>query len=389
MGERLTARFDLPVAYDVVFTRRVFSGDNPDLARSLEPRAAGAPPRALFVLDDGLMDARPGFLGEIRAWADAHGVELAGEPLVIPGGETCKNNPRWVERLRDAIAERGVCRRSYVVAVGGGAVLDCAGYAAATAHRGVRHVRVPTTTLSQADSAVGVKNGVNAAGVKNFLGCFSPPDAVVVDPDLLATLTDRDWRAGVAEAVKVALLKDPAFFEWIEANAGRLAGRDLGAMERLIRRSAALHLSHIAEGGDPFERGASRPLDFGHWAAHRLETLSGFGLNHGEAVAVGLVLDLAYSVRAGMLDEAVAERVWATLDAVGFTLDSPLLTDGAGGLHPGLLRGLDDFREHLGGELTIMLLSEIGRGVEVHAMDPGLIEAAAGALRARAAGVPA
>lgn len=388
MGNRLTARFTLPIGYDVIFTRHALHRGNRALREALEPRAPGAPPRALVVLDAGLVEAQPALTGDARAWAEAHRVELAGEPIVIPGGETCKNEPCWVGLIHDAIAQRGVCRRSYVIAFGGGAALDCAGFAAATAHRGVRHVRVPTTTLSQADSAVGVKNGVNAQGVKNFLGCFSPPDSVIVDAAFLPTLSDRDWRAGIAEAVKVALLKDPAFFEWIESHVVALATRDLDTMEQMIHRSAALHLEHITSGGDPYERGPSRPLDFGHWAAHRLETLSGYALNHGEAVAIGLGLDLFYSERAGLLREPVARRVCALLEAAGFSLITPWLSAG-GTVNPDLLRGLDEFREHLGGELTIMLLEDIGRGVEVHTMDPELVAVAADDLSARTTEIPA
>ena len=137
--------------------------------------------------------------------------------------------------------------------LGGGAVLDAVGFAAAAAHRGVRLVRVPTTTLAQADSGVGVKNGINAFGKKNFLGTFSPPWAVINDEAFLQTLSDRDWRCGIAEAVKVALLKSERFFDQIGEAVPRLRMRDEQALIPIVRRSAWLHLHHITDGGDPFE----------------------------------------------------------------------------------------------------------------------------------------
>ena len=179
-----------------------------------------------------------------------------------------------MEWILAAIDERAVDRHSYVLALGGGALLDVAGYAAAVAHRGVRVIRLPTTVLAQNDAGVGVKNGLNAYGKKNFLGTFAPPWAVIDDELFLTTLSARDWRAGTSEAVKVALLRDAAFFAELERLAPAVAERDLGAMRALIRRCAELHLAHIAGGGDPFEMGCARPLDFGHWSAHKLERLS-------------------------------------------------------------------------------------------------------------------
>src|SRR5207342_1375288 len=172
-----------------------------------------------------------------------------------PGGEKVKNLPRYVKEILRAINDGGLCRHSYVVAVGGGAVLDVAGYAAATAHRGVRLIRVPTTVLSQDDSGVGVKNGINAFGKKNYLGTFAAPFAVINDADFLTTLSDRDWRSGISEAIKAALIRDAGLFDFIEQHAVRLKQRDMGVMKDVVSRSAALHYAHIATGGDPFELG--------------------------------------------------------------------------------------------------------------------------------------
>ncbi len=382
MSTRIQQRFSVPFTYDVVFSRDLLTIENATLADAL--RLGGEARPSLFVLDSGVVDAHGDIKGRIEAYMRHHGLPLAGDSLVVPGGERCKNDHRWLDALLKEIEVRGVCRHSTVVAIGGGAVLDMAGYGAAIAHRGVRHIRVPTTTLAQGDSAVGVKNGVNAFGKKNFLGAFSPPTAVLCDATFLTTLDDRDWRSGVSEAIKVALLKDAEFFAWIERHGDALAARDLDPMETLVKRSAELHAQHIASSGDPFELGSSRPLDFGHWAAHRLESMSGYEIRHGEAVAIGLALDLTYSKLCGLLDGDDWERGMRSLEGAGFAVYSPLMMNVRDEVAPDLLRGLEEFREHLGGELTIMLLERIGRGVEVHAMDASIIREAVVALRERA-----
>src|SRR5207237_994945 len=215
----------------------------------------------------------------------------------------------------------------------------------ATAHRGVRHVRVPTTTLSQADSGVGVKNGINAFGKKNFIGAFSVPFAVINDFEMLSSLPVRDKRAGYIEAVKVACIRDAGFFEAIERDTARLREFAPQAMEQLIYRCAELHVNHIATSGDPFELGSARPLDFGHWAAHKLEQLSEYKIRHGEAVAVGIALDVVYSRRMGFLDTASSERVLRLIEALGFDLfaNELLNVDSSGDCV--ILKGLEEFRE--------------------------------------------
>ena len=257
------------------------------------------------------------------------------------------------------------------MAIGGGAVLDMAGYAAATAHRGIRLIRVPTTVLAQNDSGVGVKNGINAFDKKNFLGTFAPPTLVFNDFDFLKALPDRDWRSGIPEAVKVSLIKDADFFGFIEAAAEDLARRDMQTMQTLIYRCAKHHVEHIGGYGDPFEKGSSRPLDFGHWAAHRLEHLTHYRLRHGEAVAIGIALDSTYSYLQGHLSATACWRIIDTLKALGFVLYAPELSNYIDYPdHPdSIFKGLSEFREHLGGELTIMLLDAIGHGFEVHTVD--------------------
>lgn len=361
-------------SYPVVFTTDLFSAENPTLEEILGQRPAGHPPaRLLFVIDRGVVEAQPDLLSAIERHCLrlADRLEPAGPPLVIEGGEEAKNNPLVLEQVLAAIHAARLCRHSYVSAIGGGAVLDVVGYAAATAHRGLRLIRVPTTVLAQDDSAMGVKNGVNAFGQKNYLGSFSPPFAVINDFAFLRTLSERDWRSGISEAIKVALVRDPAFFDLLERDAALLAARDGDAMERLVRRSARLHLAHVATGGDPFELGSSRPLDYGHWAAHKLEQMTSHRLRHGEAVAIGIALDSSYAYRCGFLAEQDWRRILDLLLAVGFDLWAPELSrnlenpdaDGC------VLRGLEEFREHLGGDLTIMLLRGIGQPFDVHEID--------------------
>jgi 3-dehydroquinate synthase len=359
--------------YGVHFTSGVFAPDNPLLRDVVRDGGDFLPKKVLFVVDEGVHRRHPDLLRSIEVYCQQHPavLTLAGAPLLVPGSEGVKNDPRNVAAVHEAINEAGICRHSFVAAVGGGAVIDMAGYAAATAHRGVRLIRIPTTVLSQNDSAVGVKNSINAFGKKNFLGTFTPPHAVINDSQFLRTLEARDWRAGIAEAVKVALIKDETFFDFLQQNVAALADRDMAAMQETIYRCAGLHLRHIATSGDPFEFGSSRPLDFGHWAAHKLEQLTDYRLRHGEAVAIGIALDATYSYLAGFLPEVAWRRVLNLLNALGFALYTPELSRHLD--QPAnprcLLRGLDEFREHLGGELTVMLLERVGKGFEVHEID--------------------
>src|SRR5204863_10020648 len=310
----------------VFFTRRAFDPANPVLKEVLMNGENKDPRKAFVVLDESLDRARPELGHVIEAYFSAfsHSLKLVCSPFVIEGGERTKNSYFHVSEIHSHIDRYHIDRHSYVLAVGGGAILDVVGLAAATAHRGCRLVRIPTTTLSQDDSGVGVKNGINAFGKKNFIGTFAPPFAVINDFDLLASLAPRDKRAGYVEAVKVALIRDRNFFETIERDAGRLSEFDPDAMQRLIRRCAEIHVHHIADSGDPFERGSARPLDFGHWAAHKLEQLSEFRVSHGEAVAVGMAIDLIYDRRTGLLPEPIAERILTVIQRLGFELFAPI-----------------------------------------------------------------
>ena len=363
-------RFQVNYSYTVYFGKNIFLAENPLLRDIIAAGDRDLPKKLLFFIDEGVHLGHPQLLPDLTAYCRHHAgtLKMGGEPLVLTGGEQIKNDPGSVFAVQRELYEAGLCRHSYIVVIGGGAVLDMVGYAAATMQRGMRLIRVPTTVLAQADAGLGVKNGINAFGRKNVIGTFAPPWAVLNDSLFLGSLSPRDWISGLAEAVKVALIKDAAFFAFIEDQADALRERDLTVTEQVIQRCAALHLSHIADSGDPFESGSSRPLDFGHWSAHKLEQLSAYRLRHGEAVAVGMALDATYSHLAGWLSSTQWQRILRTLLRLGFQVSVPELN-----LKADVVAGLAEFREHLGGLLTIMLLQDIGIGMEVHALDQGLI----------------
>ncbi len=389
LQQHVQAAFQFPVH----FTADVFGAANPVLRRVVADSADRSPASAVFVVDRGLLPGHPWIVEAIEQYCEAHRdvLGLAAPVLLVPGGEVIKNDWHHVADIHRVIHRGGLCRHSYVVGVGGGAVLDVVGFAAATAHRGIRLIRIPTTVLAQDDSAVGVKNGINAYGKKNFLGTFAPPHAVINDSAFLPTLDDRDWRGGISEAIKAALVRDPEFFDDIERHAAALRARDQAVMQEVVRRSAALHLAHIAQGGDPFEQGSSRPLDYGHWAAHKLEALTDYRLRHGEAVGIGLALDTTYAHLTGALGAEEWRRVIDVLQAVGLAIHAPELDlhlDDPGDRR-GVLSGLEEFREHLGGELTILLLHGIGRPFDCHDIDTDMMVRSIEMLRRlSAAGAP-
>jgi 3-dehydroquinate synthase len=368
-------RFAVPYEFPVVFTRGLFNADNPTLIDALTRLEADRRHRCLVFVDEGLVAIDPGLIEAIEAYAARHAasMELITPPQVMPSGEKVKNELAFVEQMMGQVFRHRVDRHSFIIAVGGGALLDTVGLVAATSHRGIRHIRVPTTVLSQNDSGVGVKNGVNLNGVKNFVGTFAPPFAVLNDFSLLDSLPAREKIAGMAEAVKVGLIRDPAFFLWLERNADALSVFEPAAMAHMIRRCAELHMHQIANGGDPFEMGSARPLDFGHWSAHKLESLTHYHLRHGEAVAIGIALDARYSVLAGLLPAGDEDRIAFLLETLGFKLWHPSLrTRGTAG-KLAVLEGLQEFREHLGGEFTVTLLTGLGVGIEVHHLDEALV----------------
>ena len=377
--DHIEQTFSVRFEYKVFFTSHLFAPDNFLFRNFLKAALTDIPKKIFFVIDEGVAVHHHQLQGQIRNYfANEPCFALVKDIMIVPGGEQSKNTETHFYSIVQAVDAHGIDRHSYIVAIGGGAVLDLVGYASAVSHRGIRHIRIPTTVLSQNDSGVGVKNGINYLGKKNFLGTFVPPAAVFNDHFFLTTLSDAEWRSGMSEAVKVALIKDRTFFEWLKANAALLAGRNMEAMQYLIKRCAELHLQHIA-GGDPFEMGSSRPLDFGHWSAHKVEQLSDFTIRHGEAVAMGIALDSAYSFLLGRLEEADAKTIVGVLKSLGFSITHPLM-DIQNKESP-VLKGLNEFREHLGGRLTIMLLASVGKGEEVHELDTIILKKASQRLK--------
>jgi 3-dehydroquinate synthase len=370
----LQQSFDVKFEYKVFFSSGLFEPSNTLLNDFLE--GDGIVRKVFFVVDGGIGDE---LQQKIKNYFKIYqAVELIPEILVLPGGEQLKNNPLYFDQILELINKYKIDRHSYVAAIGGGSVLDLVGYASAVAHRGIRHIRIPTTVLSQNDSGVGVKNGINYFGKKNFLGTFAPPIAVFNDDFFIKSLSNRDYRSGISEAVKVALIKDSEFFTWIEENAEKLTSRDEESMNYLIYKCAELHMNHISS-GDPFEKGSSRPLDFGHWSAHKLEQLSNFQVLHGEAVAMGIALDSVYSNLIGSLSDSDCQRIIKLLIKLGFDIVHPLME--VNDSRSPIILGLEEFREHLGGELTIMLLKKIGEGLEVHEIDPEILKKASQKLQ--------
>lgn len=357
--------FTVPFVHRLRFTSDVLGLDQNILLDVLEP-SGDQLPRVQFWLDECVADAVPELRDRVETFCQDHSDRFLtpGNIQTVPGGEAVKNDIHILERMLKCINHADLDRRSYVVVIGGGAVLDAVGFAAAIAHRGIRLVRLPTTTLAQADSGVGVKNSVNLFQKKNWVGSFAVPWAVINDAMLLSTLPDRDFLCGFSEAVKVSLLKEPELFDDLCDNAERICERDTTITEPIIRRSAVHHLNHITKGGDPFESLEARPLDFGHWSAHKLEVMTNFGLRHGEAVGIGVAVDTVYSSLVHGLPKSDADRVLNCLAQMGLPLDHPALHE-----TDELFAGLEEFRQHLGGRLTITMLEAVGRPIDVHEID--------------------
>ncbi|MBU0679472.1 MAG: 3-dehydroquinate synthase [Verrucomicrobia bacterium] len=381
--QHIDQRFSVNFDYPVVFTRDVFAPDSPILVDALDRADRGRKHRCLVYVDSEVNRLTPDLQKQITDYFAVHSdhIELAKDPCIMPGGEAAKNDYRLTMEIVDTIMEYKLCRQSFVIAIGGGAVLDAVGFAASLVHRGLRTVRLPTTVLAQNDAGVGVKNGMNLHGGKNTVGTFHPPFAVINDFTFLKTLPDREWIAGISEAYKVALIKDADFFEFLCSNANALRARNDAAMEHLIVRCAELHLEHISTNGDPFELGRARPLDFGHWAAHKLESMSNYRIGHGQAVATGIAIDSFYAMRKGWIRETDFDAIHHGLRESGFELWCDELNRRLGDSRLEILRGLDDFKEHLGGELCVTFPDGVGKKKEVHEVEEGVVENAVAFLR--------
>ncbi len=361
----------LSIEHRIRFTKGSFESSNKMLEEVLETNGHA---KVLVFLEKKVAEAFPLLAKKVKEYfIAAAGLECTSVRVLV-GAEECKRNEIVLRAAWDAVEEDKIDRHSYIIAIGGGAFLDVIGFAAATAHRGCRFVRFPTTTLSQDDSGVGVKNGINAYGKKNWIGAFAVPYAVINDFNFLYTQSEDVCRTGLVEAIKVALVRDGSFFHWLEDNGELLAQLRPAVLEEAVERSAMLHAEHIAQGGDPFETGSSRPLDYGHWAAHKLEQLTKFELSHAEAVSVGVALDTIYSWKTGRLSKQQAKRVINLLLKLKMPIwhDSFEYRDSHNNRR--VFAGVEEFREHLGGELTVMMLKDIGVGEDVHELDVEILE---------------
>ena len=243
-----------------------------------------------------------------------------GEPLTVGRGEESKTIDSVAALYREFMA-RGADRTSIIIGIGGGIVTDMAGFAAATYMRGLRFGFVPTTLLAQVDASVGGKNGVNLDGYKNMVGTFAQPEFVVCDVTLLRTLPDREFRAGLAEALKAGIIADPELFELLERNDFATLRRDESLLEEVVYRALKVKADIVAR--DERETGERRLLNLGHTLAHAIEKCCPSQLNHGEAVAVGMYMVAQAAVRMGLLADADFRRIGSALTGLGFSLDVP------------------------------------------------------------------
>lgn len=371
--ETVRQELDIPINFDVVFTRDSLNPANQALAGVM----AGSHIRRVAVfIDGGVASAFPGISKRISSYLAAHDLQCVSRPVVYPGGEVVKNGWHYVMDMVNRLVRHRLCRHSFCIAVGGGALLDAAGFAGSMVHRGIRLIRMPTTVLSQDDSGVGVKNGINYNDSKNMIGAFAPPFAVINDFDFLRTLDVPVIRDGIAEAFKVAIIKDADFFSYLAGNARGIRECDWEVVETAVKRSALLHLHHIRSGGDPIEHGEARPLDFGHWSAHKLEQMSEHAISHGSAVAMGVALDTVIAGLLGYITADERDSILEALESSGMPMFTSMfeVRDDSGRL--AILQGLEEFREHLGGRLCLTLPKGIGNRTEIHHLEEDTVEEA-------------
>ncbi|MBF0432648.1 MAG: 3-dehydroquinate synthase [Fibrobacteria bacterium] len=381
-NQQFTVSFDYPV----YFTRNLFNKEHSLLEKVITRKNGNLPHRVMAYVDSRVAQKTPDLIPAIVEYFRfrSNKLDLVQVPQVIEGGESAKNGWGDVRKIISAIGDSHLDRQSFILAIGGGSLLDMVGFACSLVHRGIRIIRIPTTVLSQNDAGVGVKNGMNEREIKNFLGTFAPPFAVIDDYDFLGTLEHKDWVGGIAEAFKVAIIKDPEFFSFLCEHAEALNSQDASLMETLIHRCAVIHLDHISGSGDPFEFGSSRPLDFGHWSAHTLEALSSFTLGHGQAVAIGIALDSFYACKKGMLTKEELNSILTGLETSGLPVYSPFLSNENTDGKLKILEGLEQFREHLGGRLTLAMPNSIGKQCEINDMDINIVKDGVTFLKERA-----
>lgn len=278
--------------------------------------------------------------------------------FTFPAGEASKSRDTWA-RLTDSLVERSFGRDSAVISMGGGVTGDLAGFVAATFLRGVPWLQVPTTLLAMLDASVGGKTGVNTAGGKNLVGAFHQPAAVLMDPAVLATLPDSEFRNGLAEAVKHAAILDPVHFSWLGAAVGPVLGRDARTIEVLLRRNVAIKADVVQR--DEHETGRRAILNAGHSIGHAIESASGFAVTHGEGVAIGLVVEAAVGERLGIAEVGTAREIATLLERLGLPVRVP-----AGVSVDDVMTALRSDKKNRTNAIRLVLLSQVGA---VHGSD--------------------
>jgi 3-dehydroquinate synthase len=251
--------------------------------------------------------------------ADRLGIDPA-DRFPFPAGEGNKNRIEW-SRLTNAMLNRGIGRDAIVIAVGGGVAGDLAGFVAATYMRGIPFIQVPTTLLAMLDASIGGKTGVDTPAGKNLVGAFHHPELVLIDPSTLRTLPQREYRAGLAEALKHSLIDSTDHFDWLTSSAGAIADLEADALAVLLRRS--LSVKHRVVLADERESGVRKTLNAGHTIGHAVETVSEFGLLHGECVAIGLVVEARISVALGLARAALVEKIVVAAESLNLPTAVP------------------------------------------------------------------
>jgi len=374
------------IEYPIIFTEGVFDPSNPVLAQAMDRLNENRVHRAMVFIDSNVADLLPQVTQHITQYFEAYAndIELAEEPRVLPGGEGIKNDIEVIGPLATALANAHLCRHSYVIVVGGGAVLDAIGFAASVTHRGLRTIRIPTTILAQSNAGVGVRTAVNYAGMKNAIGSFAPPFAVINDWQFLHSLPDREWMAGITEAFRMGIICDRDFFEDLCTLAGVLSQRNAETIQKVVQHSAYLYLSRMSIQNDPFETQVGQPLDFAYWGAHKLEILSNCEIGHGEAVAMGILIDCRYATERGWMPEEEFAKIHQAFSTLGLPLwFAELELVGADG-NLEILQGLPEFQEQKGGPLSITFPHGIGAFRNESIVDLAVMEQALNRLKALA-----
>lgn len=358
--------FNVKYTYNIIFTKDIFDIKNKTLINTLNFKTK-IKKKIIIFLDKNIYKQNNQIYEKINAYIKHNNIyiELVCNPILITGGEKIKNHYSIVKYIYKLIDDYKICRQSYIISIGGGTFQDLLGFISSTAHRGIKLIRIPTTTLSQDDSGVGVKNGINF-GKKNFIGCFNTPQAVINDINFLHTLKKDVFIEGFSEALKVALIKKKSLFELIKNNTTNILNKNEYVIEKIIFESAKIHAYHISKKGDPFENKSSRPLDFGHWSAHKLESLSKYKISHGKAVSIGIALDCTYSYLLKIIKKHEWKDIINTLQKLTLPIYANDLSMKDKNENYSIFKGLEEFREHLGGKLTITLIKKIGEKIEIH-----------------------